>query len=110
MSNRPVLVIRAYVDPAVEQEFNRWYREVHLVNVMKIPGLIKAYRCSSTRPGINWMALYEFRDEAAVQEAFASAEASQARKDWERWGDQVRDMSVEVYTQLNPLPAYHHWN
>ncbi len=110
MAVRPFLVVRAFVDPEVREEFDRWYREVHLPNMLKMPGVINAYRSQPMRPGVNWVAVYEYRDEAAVQEGFASPEAAQARRDWERWAAHVRELSVEVYAQLKPLPAYHHWN
>jgi len=110
MTGKPLLIVRAFVEPEIRPEFERWYREVHLPHILKIPGIVSAYRCSSLRSGINWVAVYEFRDESAVQEGFGSQEAAQARKDWEHWSGNVRDLSVEVYAQLSPLPAYHYWN
>lgn len=108
--HRPVLVVRANIDPAVMEEFLQWYQEVHLPHVMRIPGIVKAYRTNCRRRGINWATLYEFQDELVLQEAFNSAEASQARQDWETWLPHVTDLTVEVYAGLVPLPTYHHWN
>jgi hypothetical protein len=59
---------------------------------------------------VNWTALYELADDAAVHVAIASNEADRARQDWERWLPHVQDLSVEVYASLGPLPTYHHWN
>ncbi|MBI1885205.1 MAG: hypothetical protein HYS09_02650 [Chloroflexi bacterium] len=107
---RPYLVVRARIDPSIMEEFERWYQEVHLPNVMKIPGIQKAFRSNCSRQGINWATIYEFQDDSVVQEAFASAEAAQARQDWERWLPHVSELSVEVYANLGPMPPYHHWN
>jgi hypothetical protein len=59
---------------------------------------------------MNWTALYELQDNAAIQVAFQSGEANVARQDWERWLPHVSELTIEVYTALGPLPGYHHWN
>lgn len=107
---RPVMVVRASIDPAVMEEFLRWYREVHLPHVMQIPGIVRAYRSNCYRHGINWATLYEFQDDSVIQEAITSPQASQARQDWEAWLPHVSELTVEVYASLSPLPPYHHWN
>jgi len=107
---RPYLVVRASIDPAVMDEFVRWYQAEHLPHVMEIPGVVKAYRSNCHRAGINWTALYELRDEEAIQRAFGSREAEQARQDWQRWLPHVSELSVEVYAALGPLAAYQHRN
>jgi hypothetical protein len=108
--SRPYLVVRASVEPSIMEEFVRWYEREHLPHVMAIPGVIRAFRSNCARRGVNWAALYELRDDAAVHGAISSKEADRARQDWERWLPHVSDLSVEVYTSLGPLPAFHHWN
>jgi len=108
--SKPYLVVRASIDPAVMEEFARWYRDVHLPHVMEIPGIVRAYRSSCRRGSINWVALYELVDNASVQAAFASSQAERARQDWERWLPHVQELIVEVYGDLGVLPPYHHWN
>ena len=107
---KPYLVVRASIEPAVMEEFLRWYEAEHLPHVMEIPGIVRAFRSSCGRRGVNWTALYELADDASVQMAFASSEANRARQDWERWLPHVSELSVEVYAPLGPLPSYHHWN
>ncbi len=108
--SKPYLVVRAHLDPAVMEEFERWYRETHLPHVMDIPGIVRAYRSEWSRGNANWTALYEFDSEESVQDAVASPQARVARLDWERWMAHVSELTVEVYTSLSPLPTYHHWN
>ncbi len=58
-------------DPSREDEFNRWYDEVHLPDLLKVPHLVTAQRYRvyehdprfSSGEGVNrptYMALYEF--------------------------------------------------
>lgn len=110
MTARPLLVIRARIDPMILAQFEHWYRHSHLPTMMKIPGIVKAYRCNCHRPGINWATLYEFADESAIEDALASPQAGQARQDWQRWLPHVSEVTVEVYAPLTALPPYHHWN
>ncbi len=107
---KPYLVVRAHLDPAVMDEFQRWYEETHLPHVMDIPGIVRAYRSDWSRGSANWTALYEFDGEDSVQGAISSPQATLARQDWERWLPHVSELTVEVYACLTPLPPYHHWN
>jgi len=91
-------------------EFVRWYEREHLPHVMEIPGIVRAFRSSCRRRGVNWTALYELADDAAVHVAIASSEAGRARREWERWLPHVSELSVEVYSGLGPLSGYEHWN
>ena len=110
MSKHPFLVVRAQVSPEILDEFEQWYRQVHLQTMLKIPGIVAAFRVQSPRSGPNWLTVFKFANEAIVQQAFASKEAEAARRDWERWVPHVSEASVEVYTPLMALPAYRHWN
>ena len=107
---KPYLVVRASIDEAVMDDFLRWYEQEHLPHVMEIPGVVKAYRSNCHRQGINWTALYELKNDAAVQQAISSGQADRARRDWERWLPHVQDLSVEIYAGLGPMGAFHHWN
>ena len=110
MSKRPFLVVRAHVNAEILDEFEQWYREVHVHTMLKIPGIVAAFRAESAHGGSNWLTIFKFSSETMVQQAFASKEAEQARRDWERWLPYVSEVTVEVYTPLMALPAYRHWN
>lgn len=108
MSKRPFLVIRAQIDPSQLEDFEQWYREVHLPNVLKIPGIVGGFRCWPRSGYPNHFALYKFRDDSVIEAALGSPEALRARASWSRWTAYVREMSVEVYAQLAPtLPLYY---
>ncbi len=106
----PVIVIRARLEAAALPEFRRWYREVHLPHVLAIPGVVRVYGADCRRRGITWAAVYELRDEEALQEALNSPQAQQARQDWQEWLPRLEELSIEVLAGLMPIPAYHHWN
>ena len=92
------------------EEFERWHRATHLPLVLRIPGIVSAFRARAGRalPGEHLM-VYEFKDEESVQSAFASTEAARAREDWERWQGQLHELSIEIFAPLAPLPDQHHW-
>src|SRR5262245_14377929 len=43
-----LLVVTAEVDPAVEEEWNRWYDTVHLPDALRCPGVRRGRRCVSS--------------------------------------------------------------
>ncbi|HEY7294404.1 MAG TPA: hypothetical protein VH916_05145 [Dehalococcoidia bacterium] len=61
-----LLVKTACSDPAREDEFNRWYDDVHVPDVTSVPGVIRAQRYkldgqpSKTEPEAQYLAVYEF--------------------------------------------------
>ena len=94
------MLVTAYVDASAQREFDAWHRDVHLPRVLRIPGIVTGTRLSAPPFGPNYAALYVFADDAALRTALASAEAQEARGDWERWAGSVRDLSVQFYTQF----------
>ncbi len=110
LSTRPLLVIRAQVSPEVFAEFEQWYLREHVHQMLQIPGIVAAFRFRSPHGSPNWLTVFKFSGEAAVQEAFASPKAEAARQEWERWLPHVSEVTVEVYVTLRALPAYRHWN
>ena len=110
MCRRPFLVVRATLEPASVGDFRRWYRDVHLPHMMRIPGIEGAYYLSRGDGGNGHMALFPFTSEEAVQGALESDEAQRARADWLPWMPHVNELSVEIYTHLTTLSAYNHWN
>ena len=64
----PVLmIVESRVDPDKEEEFNRWYDDQHLPDVVGCPYFIAAarYRSSDDSPPV-YLALYVLESEAAV--------------------------------------------
>jgi uncharacterized protein (TIGR02118 family) len=105
MSGRPVLVVRARVRPERLEEFRRWYRSVQLPHALKIPGVV-GYRglqhgekAPASTP--NLLSLFIFADEEALRTGLRSPEAARARQDWAAWSDDVRGLSIQVYSTVD---------
>lgn len=110
MHRRPFLMVRATLEPAVLERFRRWYQDVHLPHMLRIPGIEGGYRACRAKAPTRHIGIFPFASEEAIRGALASPEAQQARQDWLPWMQHVRDLSVEVYVNLTSLPVYSHWN
>jgi hypothetical protein len=74
-------------DPAKEKEFNEWYNNVHLQDVLSIPGVVRAtrYENSGAAEGQGkFLALYEIETDDTLQ-VMADLSAGMAR-----WTEQGR--------------------
>jgi hypothetical protein len=69
-----LLIVRIDVEPQMEEEFNRWYDQEHVPNLLKVPGVISAARGVNTGPGPKYIALYE-HENIEVQHTAAYNEA-----------------------------------
>lgn len=67
-----VFIVHTNPVPGREEEFNTWYTERHLVDVVAIPGFVRArrYRLSKSQttplPGFEYAAIYEIDGDPAV--------------------------------------------
>lgn len=107
---QPYLMVRAVIDPGVLEKFQRWHREVHLPHMLRIPGIVGAFTLRRASGDSDYLALYPFSDEKAIQKALASPEAAAARQDWLPWMPYVSEITIEIYADLAPLPPYQHRN
>jgi quinol monooxygenase YgiN len=114
VAGRPFLLVQARVRPSRLAEFRRWYLAEHLPHVLAIPGVVeyRLLRWSGTprRDAPNVMTAFIFKDESVIHEALQSREAQRARRDWERWGGDVRDLSVQVYARMDARASIRHLN
>lgn len=102
MAEPPWMFVSAFIDPAVQDEFSVWHRDVHLPRVLSIPGIVSGRRLTTPPESPSYAALYIFENDAALRSALASPQAQQAREDWQRWSDRIRDFSVQFYTEATP--------
>lgn len=69
----PRFVLQVLSNPVSgrEEEYNRWYTERHLADVLKVPGFVSAqrFRLAAADAGSGWhyLALYEFEADDAAQ-------------------------------------------
>ena len=86
-----------------EEDFNRWYNEEHLAELLSVPGVLSAARYEATRSGPKHMAVYELESPDVVKtEAFTSRPRTE-------WGSRVSPSLIgtnfmnNVYEMIHPI-------
>ena len=64
-----LLMVWVDVPADKEEEFNRWYNEEHLQELLSIPGVLNATRYEAVRSGPKHLACYELESPAVVESA-----------------------------------------
>ena len=98
-SKKHVLVmVRIDVKPEIEEEFNRWYDQEHIPNLLAVPGVLWAKRGLNAGKGPKYVAVYEHENiDVQHTEAFRKA----VDTDWtRRISPQFLKMEREVYELL----------
>ena len=62
-----LLMLWTDVDAEHEAEFNRWYDEEHIANLMAVPGFLSAGRYVALKGGPKYLALYELEAPEVLQ-------------------------------------------
>ena len=85
-----------------EDEFNRWYNEEHLAELLSVPGVLNAARYEAVRSGPKHLAFYELENAEVVRsEAFTSRPTTE-------WGQRIgprvigTNFSNNVYEMIYP--------
>jgi hypothetical protein len=59
-------VVTVDIEEAVEEEFNRWYNDAHVGEVLDCPGWITGARYEATEGSPKYLAIYEVENEEAL--------------------------------------------
>lgn len=99
-------VLTDVVDPLRETEFNEWYNEIHLPDIMQMPGFIRATRYENTDPDVGpgkFLAAYEI-ESGDIEKTLAELlkRVNKLRKQG-RISDSLVDVSWTVYRQIGSL-------
>ena len=114
LSDRPLGIVTTDVDPAHEEEWDRWYTESHLPGVLAVPG----YACGARfrrfdhpalenfNTGPKYLAVYEMDNEAVlptlVPGALIRPEAQAELDRWQAYGAlHARDFNWGVYRLIS---------
>jgi hypothetical protein len=78
-----ILVVLSMPTPGQDEEYNRWYSEEHLDDVLRVPGFVAAQRfklCADGPKGLpaQYLAVYEMDTDAPAAAFAALGEATQA--------------------------------
>ena len=80
-----LLIVSAEIDPEIEADWNRWYDDKHLPEILACPGFEQAARFVSEVDGEReYIAVYTLSDEKAM-----SGEMFNERRGWEQFAPNV---------------------
>ena len=99
-----LFVVKAVPPKGKEAEFDRWYNEEHVPDVLKFPGLASArrYRALEGEDKHTVMAVYEMKDEATYKRFVASGHLKELVADYDRrWPGSAPRMRF-AYEQIWP--------
>ncbi len=102
--SQPFLLVRARPRPEAAERLTAWFRESHLRDVRRIPGIVQTEW--GRLAGGTLLGLYSFESADVVGAALASPQAAYARGTWERWASDLEELSIEIFAPLIPLPIY----
>ena len=97
-----LLMVWADIPAYKEDEFNKWYNEEHLAELLAVPGVLNAARYEAVKSGPKYLACYELESPAVVE--------SDAFKNRPRtpWGGRVSPSIIgnpvisNVYEMIRP--------
>lgn len=114
---RPLYFVRLKVDPAREEEFNRWYHERHIPRLLQYVPTFKTARRYRAMPSVEdgpaadgkqwnyYLTVYELESADKVQEAITGLGVPERKPDheeWVEWQPSLDDVSVMVFEQVYP--------
>jgi antibiotic biosynthesis monooxygenase (ABM) superfamily enzyme len=104
MNATALFVVKATITPDKEAEFNDWYHRVHIPDVLKYPDCLSArrYRALSGEDKFQYMALYEFRDQQALEEFLQSDHLRNLARDYEAAFGPFSERARMTYLQVYP--------
>ena len=90
-------------DPSREKEFNRWYDNIHLPDILETPGFIRATRYENSSPAEGrgkFLVLYQIETEDMEQTMAALGENVTRKWQQGRMSELVETISATVYRQM----------
>lgn len=100
MSGRGLLLAMMDVDPAHEEEFNRWYNEEHFPDRVNCPGFLSGRRFMAVDGTPKYLALYDLESPDVIK--------SEAYREiyWSPWTDRISkhwtQLKRNVYVDITP--------
>ena len=98
MTAKILMEVRVNIAPEVENEFNEWYNDAHVPEILAVPGFISGRRFQRiSGDEIKYMALYELKSLDALR-----SEAYKQARGWDRFEPYILSQSWNVYRQIYP--------
>ena len=100
-----VMVVMMDVDPADEEEFNRWYNQQHIPERLEIPGYVGArrFKLESGDDGmLKYMCIWELESSSVLQHEMYQAQNADPTALYERVAGSIKGRARGVYVQIFP--------
>ncbi len=108
MAKSFINIVATQCKPEVEQEFNKWYDEVHIPLLFKFKGMTNVIRYKldgGPNDFPKYLALYEFKDKKTFEEFGKSPEMAAARAEMEQtW--KGRAFEIKWRAQFEPMQTW----
>ncbi len=99
-----LFMVKAVIPKGKEEEFNRWYDEVHIPMVLQFNGVVSArrYKAIVGEEKFQYVAMYEVKDEATFKRLTESDHMKALRADYDaKWGS-ASERARFAYVQVFP--------
>jgi len=95
-----LLAVWTDITPEAEREFNEWYNQEHIPQLLEVPGFLSGRRYQSVEGDPKYLALYELTDVSVLKgDAFR-----QVRESPTEWSKKIiplfRNPAIGMYQQL----------
>lgn len=99
-----LFVVRATIAVDREPDFNKWYNEEHLPQVLRFNGAVsgRRYRKVFGEDKYEYMALYEFASEAVLQRFLQSDALKELRAEYDKHFGDVSERTGQAWVQVFP--------
>ena len=99
-----IMVVMMEVDPAHEEEFNRWYNEEHLPERLEIPGYISARRFKLEEGSgvLKYLCIWELEDGSPLQSEEYQAQQLRPSELRDRAHSHITQRDRGLYRQIYP--------
>ncbi len=90
--------------PARDAEFNQWYNDIHIPDVLETPGFIRATRYENIEPAAGqgkYFAIYEIETNDINATMKANAENIASKRAQGRFSELITVTGRGVYRQMN---------
>ena len=99
-----LFTVKATIPAEQEEAFNRWYNEEHCPQLLRYRGAVSArrYKAILGEDKYQYMAVYEFQDEATLRRFLESEHLAQLKRDYEASFGAVSERARAAYVQVWP--------
>ncbi len=99
-----LFTVKATIPLEQEEAFNRWYNEEHCPQLLRYPGAVSArrYRTILGEDRYQYMAVYEFQDEATFRRFLESEHFAELKREYEASFGAVSERARAAYVQVWP--------